>query len=143
MGAVSPEARARVEERKRAYYADNRERILERQRERYAEHREERAAKRRQFYAENRERLNEDRRRAHRKTLLAGYGLTPEAFADLLAIQDGRCAICRGPMVKPCVDHDHETGLVRGILCDPCNRGLGCFADDRERLQRALAYLGE
>ncbi len=69
------------------------------------------------------------------------YGLTPEEFAARVALQDGRCAVCQEPMTKMCVDHDHDTGLVRGILCSPCNSGLGMFRDDPERLVAALIYL--
>lgn len=74
------------------------------------------------------------------------YGLSQERYEALLAAQDGRCAICRtddwpGKDHRPHVDHCHETGRVRGLLCDFCNRGLGLFGDDPARLRAAADYL--
>lgn len=70
------------------------------------------------------------------------YGMLPEAFLRLLSAQDYACAICGGsPEDGPKVDHDHSTGGVRGILCGPCNTGLGHFRDDTVRLERAAEYL--
>lgn len=73
------------------------------------------------------------------------YGLTVEAFDALLASQGGGCAICsrRDPGWRKDwhVDHDHETGVVRGLLCQSCNLLLGMAKDDPERLAAAIAYL--
>jgi hypothetical protein len=72
------------------------------------------------------------------------YGLTTEQFDQMLASQDGKCAICRTdkwPGYGPHVDHCHETGRVRGILCGPCNHGLGILRDDPARLRAAADYL--
>lgn len=84
----------------------------------------------------------EIRRRSHLKRL---YGLTPETYDELVARQDGRCAICRtdDPGLKDVwhVDHCHTTGAVRGLLCAPCNTGLGQFKDDTSLLLAAVAYL--
>ncbi len=75
--------------------------------------------------------------RRHRK-----YGLTSEALAELLAKQGGRCAICPRSIVEGFhVDHDHETNVVRGLLCGACNRGLGIFGDDSALLRLAADYL--
>jgi len=62
------------------------------------------------------------------------------AYEKLLQEQQGRCAICRAKR-ELVVDHNHDTGAVRGLLCYPCNVGLGCFADDEYVLRRALKYL--
>jgi hypothetical protein len=71
------------------------------------------------------------------------YALSERMFQSLLRKQDGRCAICGVIMKQPQVDHDHETGLLRGLLCGLCNKGLGCFLDSQGLLQRAIDYLEE
>ena len=60
------------------------------------------------------------------------YGISQAAFERMLAVQQCRCAICGRDLAPPCVDHDHLTGAIRGLLCGSCNRGLGHFQDDPE-----------
>ena len=72
------------------------------------------------------------------------YGITQEEFEALLLKQDNVCGICREPFKDTFnrhVDHDHSTGEIRGILCADCNRGLGCFKDSPDILDRAKAWL--
>ncbi len=83
--------------------------------------------------------------RAH---VMRTYGVTVEQFREMLARQDGVCAVCRrepeaGPHRGLVLDHDHDTGAVRGLLCRPCNSGIGSLNDDPALLKRALAYLEE
>jgi hypothetical protein len=68
------------------------------------------------------------------------YGITSEQVAAILATQGGRCPIC---LTRPPIhlDHDHQTGEVRGILCFGCNGGLGQFQDNTAWLSRAVIYL--
>ena len=85
--------------------------------------------------AEKRSRLIADR-----------YGVTEEWYENQLAAQGGGCWICGATESgngKPrlSIDHDHDTGAVRGLLCAWCNRGIGYFGDDADKLRRALAYL--
>jgi hypothetical protein len=68
------------------------------------------------------------------------YGLTLEEFDELLAAQGGGCAICGRPEADN-VDHDHDTGRVRGILWFKCNVAVGQMDDDGDRLIAAAAYL--
>lgn len=71
--------------------------------------------------------------------------MTREQFDSLVLLQGGKCAICRAD--KPSgrgewhVDHDHETGKIRGLLCHRCNVGLGHFADNVQILTDAVLYL--
>ena len=96
----------------------------------------------------------EDGRRNSRKSyakyrnLMRLYGITPEQYDAMVAAQHGRCAICgRIPTGRPPnghllqVDHDHETGLVRGLLCLRCNRAIALLRDDPAVARRAAAYL--
>lgn len=74
------------------------------------------------------------------------YGISREDYERLLKEQDGVCAICSTDTVGRGheyfhVDHNHETGEVRGLLCDKCNRGLGYFNDNALTLAKASSYL--
>jgi hypothetical protein len=71
------------------------------------------------------------------------YGMTAEDYAGLLEAQGNACAICGGEWTngRPHVDHDHKTGKVRGLLCGPCNTGIGHLKDDPARLAAAITYL--
>jgi hypothetical protein len=67
------------------------------------------------------------------------FGLTAEDLAALIESQGGTCAICDAPPQH--IDHDHTTGKVRGVLCGPCNMGLGQFQDEPAKLRAAAIYL--
>lgn len=68
------------------------------------------------------------------------YGLTKEQYTEMKIKQQNLCAICEceKPLV---VDHCHKQNKVRGLLCDACNRGLGCFRDNSHNLISATNYL--
>lgn len=74
---------------------------------------------------------------------LKKYGLTIEEYDRLLVSQNGVCAICRktDSTHRLCVDHDHITGKVRGLLCGKCNRGIGCLGDNSMQLRMAADYI--
>jgi hypothetical protein len=96
-------------------------------------------------YAANKQRFIESGgyKRSLRKThLKTKYGITPEQYDEMLEAQGGGCAICGKPPGKTAlhVDHCHETGRVRGLLCFSCNAGLGQFKHDPELLEAALMY---
>jgi hypothetical protein len=73
------------------------------------------------------------------------YGITAEQYASMLRYQGGKCFICQratGKRRRLAVDHDHKTGKVRGLLCNPCNRDvLGHLRDSVAALERAVTYL--
>ncbi len=83
--------------------------------------------------------------RVRPRMLLIKYGMTLVDYQNLLESQGGVCAICGSE--KSCadrplaVDHCHDTGVVRGLLCSSCNSGLGYFRDDPNRLEAAVRYL--
>lgn len=67
------------------------------------------------------------------------YGLTRAQYDEMA---EKGCAICGGqPSDRLYVDHDHKTGMVRGLLCHQCNSGLGMFKDDKSLLAKAIEYL--
>ena len=87
-------------------------------------------------------------RRHVRAMNLKKYGLTPEMYDAIEAAQGGVCRVCDqpetssnqfGPM-RLAVDHCHETGRVRGLLCARCNRSLGLLGNDAERIQALANY---
>ena len=78
----------------------------------------------------------------HARRVLTTYGLTTEQYEALLAHQDGACAICCGSRrYRLNVDHDHSTGLVRGLLCRRCNKLLRDVRDNALVLGAAARFL--
>lgn len=78
------------------------------------------------------------------------YGLTSVEYEARKTAQKNLCAICNNPETALCrggriselhVDHDHNSGEIRGLLCNKCNRGLGYFVDDPTILRAAADYL--
>ena len=75
---------------------------------------------------------------------LRKYGVSGDEYRAMLEAQGGTCAICdetcrRGKML--CIDHNHTTGEVRGLLCNDCNTMIGLGQDDINILNRAIDYL--
>jgi len=121
---------------------------------RYPLVRDENIARAQKWREENLERFRANQRRARstpggKERQRAGhlkrkYGITVEHYDELLAQQGGGCAICgREPRPDSSLhlDHDHESGQLRGILCFRCNNALGDFDDDLGLLRAAIRYL--
>jgi hypothetical protein len=111
----------------------------------HAEHPEKQKGYDARWYAANRDLAQV---RVRDSSLRRRFGMDQADYDAMLEAQGGGCAIC-GRFVLQLndnhmpVDHDHETGVVRGILCHNCNHGLGHFHDDPDRMERAIAYLRE
>jgi hypothetical protein len=133
----------------REWYAKNRDKQnvwLKKRRDSDAEKKHLRLA--REYHHKNRDRINA-KRRAHRKenpshyTKLRHmriYGIPPEQFRLMYDAQGGCCLICKLPG-KLVVDHDHENGEVRGLLCNPCNTALGLLKEDTARMLAMRDYI--
>ena len=80
---------------------------------------------------------------AHRQHTLAKYGLTELDFANQLAAQNGVCALCGGDNGGKTlhVDHHHQLGYNRQLLCGNCNRGIGLFKENPQLLRLTAVYL--
>ena len=126
----------------RAYYLRNRDKIIARAKRYYEAHKDQVRASVKKYNTKNpeRKRLNDRRSWLRRK-----YGVSVEQYNTLLEIQNGRCSICgrsasdNGKLLA--VDHAHQTGLVRGLLCNDCNSGLGFFHERQDLLMEAMTYL--
>jgi Recombination endonuclease VII len=119
-----PEMQQRARSRAKQWRIDNREQFQ---------------ATRRAYVASGRYAASS--RKSHLKRT---FGITPEEYEARLAEQGGGCAVCgRPPKAGKSlhVDHDHDTGYVRGLLCFSCNAALGHFQDDVERIDAALIYV--
>jgi len=86
---------------------------------------------------------NPDKRKKWRKAehYRDRYGLEMADHDALMAMQEGRCALCKKDPHRLVVDHDHKTGVVRGLLCDPCNQFVGHLENKMGLLDAALAYI--
>ena len=70
------------------------------------------------------------------------YGLSASEYMNMLSVQNGKCAICSEDFSGPaCVDHDHESGFIRALLCYRCNAGIGALRDNPLLLRIAAGYL--
>jgi hypothetical protein len=106
---------------------------------------------------ENAERLNAHRREYRKRPEVKRmqrdayyrrkYGKTADEVDDIVDLQAGRCLICKVQLPERLgsrhLDHDHESGKIRGVLCIDCNHGLGKFRDEPDLLLRAVVYLRE
>jgi hypothetical protein len=119
-----------------------REKVLVRNRDARKRLKEQRTHRHRLRFTTDPEYRQQRKTRERAKALKSHYGMSLEQYDALLEEQGGVCAICgERPEKHLCVDHCHETGTVRGLLCRRCNFGLGYYKDDLRRTMGASAYL--
>lgn len=94
--------------------------------------------RRKDYYIKNKEqvKLSTEKNRLKRK-----YGISKEDYETMYTNQFGSCAICFNMSVKLVIDHCHTSGKVRALLCNQCNKGLGCFSENKETIKNAIEYL--
>lgn len=125
----------------------------ERERKRWPKVRQKSVAQSRAWRKANPERSRETQRRAYRRDIIKSreksihyvrksrYGLTPTDFKQLKAEQENRCAICQKESEQLWIDHDHQTGKIRALLCPSCNLLIGKLEASSCLLDKALKYL--
>jgi len=143
---------ALTKEERRLYdqkrYEKNKEAILLQKREYHKKNREKFCKLKKEYRINNAEKIHEyniTKRRynakGHRSSALKYcYGIDMEYYRAMIERQSGVCAIC-GKERKLVIDHDHKTGVVRGLLCNSCNIGIGLLKDDTSILAAAIDYL--
>jgi len=121
-----------------AWLKEHPEKLKISQKKYYHSHKEEYAIRQKKY------RLVHSREIAEKK-LKRAFGIDFEDYAYMFEAQRGCCAICgrhQDEFKKALhVDHNHVTGQIRGLLCFPCNRGLGRFGDTKPLLLKAIKYL--
>lgn len=129
-------------ERHKRYVEDNRERLNEQRRTRYAKDPSKKQAQNAEWRKNNPDKVRE----ANRRSQLRKYGLTSVDYARMVEEQGGKCLICdqepppRNGKPEPlAVDHCHEIGIVRGLLCWRCNGAIGIIGESN--IERAVSYL--
>lgn len=140
-----------TKEEKRIYREKNCDKINKQQRE----HRKNNPKKYKKYYNNRRKKhLEEDRaaRRAYNKShpekhrgrqYKKKYGISLQEYNSLLISQGGVCKSCGSPPSRRNldIDHDHSTGMIRGLLCSNCNTALGLLKEDPLRIKKLLEYL--
>lgn len=88
-----------------------------------------------------------DKHKVHRRYLYKKFGISENEYLEMLEEQNYSCAICGTHQdnfkYMLAIDHNHNTGKVRALLCPNCNQGLGSFKDDINLLVKAIEYLNK
>lgn len=84
---------------------------------------------------------NKNKQKIRGKNFQDRYGIGLEEYDAMKAQQDGKCGVCKESRHVLYVDHCHSTGVVRGLLCQKCNTGIGMLRDSIKLLRSAVKYL--
>jgi len=138
IGKHNGSLKQKEKEYKRAWYLKNKE--LCRQRTRASRAR--RKAQGIEWYQLNKEKRDEYNRK-HKLKL--NYGISVEQYELLIDVQNGRCAICGDLPGKRrlAVDHNHQTGKIRGLLCHRCNTALGNLRENIDIMNKMIGYINK
>lgn len=156
----NPKARERLLNQKKKYAQDHKEERSKYQKEYRQKNKEKLDKNHKEYYRNNREILLKNSRdrnlnsevikRNRELKLIKSFGISNYQYEELLLKQKGLCGMCSKPesskhqsgtLRKLAVDHDHETGRIRGLLCSRCNNGIGLLGDKVEMLKKAINYL--
>lgn len=147
----------RIKAKSISYYAKNRQKVLKRLAKKHKENPDVMRKRVSDYYHSNPEyrqksreysrrwiRNNPEKRKVFtRHSRIRAYGITPERYKEMLEAQGNRCEICGSKNKRQMsIDHDHETGKVRGLLCDGCNLSLG-HIERHGFLEKALKYIAK
>lgn len=160
-------ANKKIERYKKKYYRDNIDKVKSRA-VLYKKNNPEKNKKyQKKYYEKNKEKINaygkrwalenRDKKSAYERNwakkypekaigqrLFYNHGITLEQYNQMFVNQNGICLICKKydkAGKRLVVDHNHESGTIRGLLCDSCNKGLGNFKENLESLAEAIKYL--
>lgn len=124
----------------RKYNSENRETIVEKSRQARLERPERIAENKHNSY---RRHFDKNAKKSRQKKLKYNYGITIDEYNAMYEAQGGVCAICGNPNGEKnlCVDHDHNSGKIRGLLCTDCNVGIGRLRDNLSIIQKAFLYI--
>ena len=144
----------KIRERRKKFREENKELVAAQQRERhkrwYEKNKEKVMENQREYVKKNRTRV---RNRGYDYHLKTNYGMPIEEYRKIAEMQEYKCKICSREFMRDIemdketkysrlvVDHNHDTGAIRGLLCHKCNLGLGMFQDDLQLLLKAYDYL--
>ncbi len=137
-----------LNEKARQAYNAKKEAIQQRRRELYQLNKD----KKQQYYNDNKERIlslrQKNRKRTKNNHLQSRYGISVEDFEKMLVEQQNKCYICYIDVQETikkrlCIDHDHDSGKIRKLLCTKCNTALGLVAENIQILENMITYISE